>query len=360
LVAAIVVLVGGGPRILLAAGSLSEWVRPFTWSDALFTYERGLSGHRLPYFDTPFEYPPLLGFVSGVFSLLASGPVTYVVLWTVLLAASAAWCAHLLREAGVRRSLLYWSFTPQLLLLGTVNFDVLPVTLLAAASVAQRSGRELTAAAALAAGTATKLFPLAAAPIAALRDRRRLAAVLTFITIVGSAYLVTWFAPNSSAGGIARYATEIPPNLDSLWGLVERALVVAGLPPVFVLGFTLAGLAATYGFHVLPRARRAADPAVGFALATIVLLFWSRLYSPQYSLWILPFFALLPIGGRAFALLSVADVGVFFTIYPLTLVRRGGDDAASVALLGALAAFVVLRQVAIVMTWRSVLRMIPR
>lgn len=69
---------------------------------------------------------------------------------------------------------------------------------------------------------------------------------------------------------------------------------------------------------VMPRAARAADPAVGVALAAVALLFWTRLYSPQFSLWILPFFALLPLSRRALGALLLGDLAVFFTVYPLS------------------------------------------
>ena len=358
LAATLVVLAGGVPRILLASGALPDPLRGFVWSDPLFTYLRGLSGHRLPYRDTPFEYPPLLGALSGALSLISDSPTAYVVWWTVVLAAAAGACAYLLaRVAGERRAVGYWSLAPQLLLLSTVNFDVIPTTLLTLAAVAQRSGRELAASGALAAGTAAKLFPLASVPLALARDRGRVAATACFVTVAGVFYLASVFQPYSSASGLAFYATGIGSNLDSVWGLFERALKVAGLPAssLAVLALTTGGLAVTYVVQVFPRGLRAKDPVVSFALATVVLLFWSRLYSPQFSLWLLPFYALVPLPRRDFALLTAADVGVFLTVYPLTLVPRTPDDAASVGLLGALAAFVLLRHVAIVLTWRDLL-----
>jgi hypothetical protein len=106
---------------------------------------------------------------------------------------------------------------------------------------------------------------------------------------------------------------------------------------------------------VLPRSRRAHDPVVGFGLATVTLLLWSRLYSPQYSLWLLPFFVLLPLRVRSFVLLTIADVGVFFTIYPLTLVIDPSDPLRS-AFLAALFASVALRVVALILIWRDIAR----
>src|SRR6267378_2621374 len=121
--AATAVLIGGVPRVLLAAGTLPEVLRPFTWSDPLFTYVRGLSGHRLPYFDTPYEYPPLLGFGAGLFSWLAPNAVMYVALWTVALAFCAAVTAYLLAPFATRsRIAAAWALAPQLVIFGTLNF----------------------------------------------------------------------------------------------------------------------------------------------------------------------------------------------------------------------------------------------
>jgi len=122
-----------------------------------------------------------------------------------------------------------------------------------------------------------------------------------------------------------------------------------------VLALTYAAFAFTYVTLVLPRARRAHDPVVGFGLATVTLLLWSRLYSPQYSLWLLPFFVLLPLRARSFALLTIADVGVFFTIYPLTLVIDASDPLRTV-FLAALFAAVALRVVALIVLWRDIAR----
>src|SRR5439155_476488 len=83
------------------------------------------------------------------------------------------------------------------------------------------------------------------------------------------------------AGGIGRYAASIGANIDSVWGLAERALAALGVPDaaLVIVVVTTTGVVATYLLHVLPHARRASDPVLSFGLATTVLLFWSRLYS---------------------------------------------------------------------------------
>ncbi|HYK97995.1 MAG TPA: glycosyltransferase 87 family protein [Candidatus Acidoferrales bacterium] len=355
LAAAIVVMLGSLPRIMLAAGTLPDALRPFVWSDALFVYQRGLSSHRLPYLDAPFEYPPLIGGISALLSSLANGPLVFVAAWAVLVALAAGACAALLASVDARATWRYWVLAPQLLLLGTVNFDLIPALLMTVAVVTARARRDVIASTALALGAVAKFYPGASAPILIARSSNRLLATVVFTATLLVAYLPTVFRPFSGAAGLGFYLVGIRANLDSVWGSVERVLVGAGVPnaPLLVVVVTLVGLAVSYVALVVPRALRTADPARAFCLTTVALLLWSRLYSPQYSLWVLPFFVLLGVRGRVAATLAVADVMVFFTIYPLTLVRWRDDDPLVIVLLSLLVAAVLLRHFALWRTWRA-------
>jgi len=355
LTAACVVAVSVTPRILLAGGALPGALRPFVWSDALLTYERGLSGHRLPYVDTPFEYPPVVGILSGLFSLATDRAVVYVALWgLVLVVVAAATAAVLERAAGPRRTLAFFALTPQLVLLAGINFDLLATGLFAVAAIAARGRKETWSMAALALGTATKLFPAAAAPLAVIRGERKLLLAALFVAVLAVLYVPTSLGAGAgSSSTFGRYLAGIAPNLDSPWGLLSRALETAGFGAAntLVLAVTLLGLAVTYLVAVLPRARTA-DPVACYGFAVLTLVLWSRLYSPQYSLWMLPLFVMLPLGGRTFALLAVADTLVFVSIYPLTLVRWSGGEALPIALLGVLVIGVLLRHLALFASWR--------
>lgn len=359
LLAALAVGLSVLPRLLLATGALPEPLRPFVWSDPLFVYERGLTGHRVPYADTPFEYPPVIGLLSALFSLLASNGASFVALWGAVQILSAGLAAWLLAGAG-DPSTVRWRFAlaPQLLLLGALNFDLVAVAFLALALANARGGRDGRVVGALALGTATKLFPLAAAPVAVLRASRPARAAGIGIAVLGAAYLPAIIAGRSAGTSPLYYLAGIEANIDSPWGLVTRLGGALGITEarVVVTAVTLIGLAVTYALAVLPRSR-GADPVATFGLAVVATLLWSRLYSPQYSLWLLPFFALLPLGGRLFALLVSGDLLVFLSISPLTLVPWSGDDPRAVALLGALVVGVSLRLVAIVGIWRSMRRL---
>lgn len=363
-VAALVVGVSVTPRLLGAVGSLPHGLLELGWSDVLATWnDSRLPEHKLPYLDVPFAYPPVIGYLAGVISLLTGGYVGYAVLWGLVIAFAAAAGAYAFaRHAGPRRTLVYWACTPQLLLLSGINFDVLAAVLLGVAAIAARRGQDTRAGALLAIATATKLFPMVSAPahiwrIVATGDRRRaIATAVAFVGVLAVVYLPAALAPFPATRFVGAYAVGVTANIDSPWVLAEWLIGAIGIDGhLAVLGLTYAGFAITYLVLVLPRARVARDPAAVFGLATVTLLLWSRLYSPQYSLWLLPFFVLLPLRARSFVLLTIADVGVFFTIYPLTLVLEGSDPLRAV-FFAVLFAAVALRVVALIVIWRDIAR----
>lgn len=362
--AAAIVLVGAVPRLLVAGDALPEWLRPFIWSDVLLTWARGLSGGRLPYWDSYFEYPPLIGYLSALFSLAAPTGFAYVALWAVVQAAAAALTAVvLLAEGAGRRAVRAWVLAPELALLAPINFDVLPILALVLAVRWARASTSFRAVAAVALGTVAKLFPAAALPIVLLRSgwdaRAVVLRIALFAAVVAVAYAPAAAAPFSSLESIGRYSVGIGTNFDSIWGIVAGLLEVFGADPTgLILVISTVGLVVTYVAFVLPHARTARDPAAPIALAVFSVLLWSRLYSPQFSLWALPFFALLPLPGRALGLLMIADVAVFGSVYPLTLLPWTADDPVSALLFGVLAAGVVLRHVALAIAWLAARRVV--
>jgi hypothetical protein len=351
--------VGELPKILAALGALPEPLRWLGWSDLLATYvDRGLAGGQRPYFDVPFEYPPLIGYPAGLFAGIVTSPAAYLACWAIAIVAAGAITAALLaRESGARRALWRWALAPQLLVYAGMNIDLLPVGLTVISVIVARRRRVFGAMIALGLGAAAKLFPALAAPALIVRDGRR-APQLTavFVATVVIVFLPSVFAPYSSLSGVAYYAAGYEAGGIAVWGLVRAALDGLGVPNAanVILVVTAAGFAATYLFWVVPRSRRAADPAVGIGLAVIAVLFWSRLYSPQFSLWILPFFVLLPsLRRRTFALLAIADTLVFVGVSQLTLVQRAPLDVVTTAFVVVITVAVILRHVALIGMWRE-------
>lgn len=287
----------------------------------LWFFER-LSEGAVPYLDHPVEYPVLTGLWMWLASLPASSAGTFL-LWTglLLVVAAAGTAALLAVEVGIPRALAF-AAAPTLVVSGAVNWDLPAVFLATAGVVAHRRARDGLAGTLLGLGTAAKLFPglfLLPLTAAAWRQRGRRAGLTTAL-----AGAVAWWAVNvpvalAAPVGWLRFfelSRERPSDWDALTSVAMR--VTGWAPTVATLNLVTAFVFVAGAAGIAAVARR--DPPGTWHLAALpllaVFLLSSKVYSPQFSLWLLPLFALAFPGWRWFAAFSVADVAVTVTRFP--------------------------------------------
>ena len=350
---------------------LSQWVRvvlevlpePFTAYGHL-DIESILVGKRVlevhwPYWAFPFEYHPVIGWVTALLSYVAPHAVFLILAWGVIVAVAAGAVAWLLTHAvGARRTLVFWSLSPQLALFGGANFDAIAVLSIVAGASFFVRGRHARAGAALAAGTATKLFPALAAPplvISLWRSGARRsalalgAAALAALAILDGPAIV---APYSLLGsGVTPYGVATW-NLDSIWLPIAVGLGAFLDPSTIdrlVTGVSLLGLAITYAWLVLRPAWRGADPVWVGWIGVCAVLVWTRLYSPQYAIWLLPVFALYVPRPGLLGFMFVGDAVVFGAIFGFKGLGLRVADPDALPLIGLLIIGVIVRHVALVL-----------
>jgi hypothetical protein len=286
------------------------------YSDIAALYgARGLDGGNPWAGDVPLEYPPGTGLLAWAVSGLADTATGFLVLTGVVLAVAAAVATFLLaREVGWRRPLVLLA-GPVVWMAGAVNWDLVTVALAVAGLVAHRRGHDTWAGAWLGVGVATKLWPgllLVAVVPAAWRLRGRGAAVRTAGAAAGA-----WAALNvpvmlTSFDGWRRFLDlnrERVADWDSLWRLLgPRAGFEPGVPTLnLVVGIlTVVGVVGVMVATVrrLP-ARRWHE--AGLALV-VVFLVLGKVWSPQFTLWLLPLLALAWPGGGWVTAFTVAHV----------------------------------------------------
>jgi len=221
------------------------------------------------------------------------------------------------------RALLF-AAAPTLLIYAFVNWDLLAVALATAGTVAFLRRRDGWAGLLLGLGTAAKLYPaLLLLPFAAarLRERRRGHAA-RLLGLAAVAWLVVDLpfalgAPHAWST-FFRFNASRPVDWDSLWFVAcQRLQGGSGCS----WSPRLIDAAAAVAFAVLlvavwaVRARR--DPGferwtLAFPVVALFLL-TNKVYSPQYGLWLLPWFALALPDLRLFVAFEVTDVLVFVT-----------------------------------------------
>ncbi|MBA3691631.1 MAG: DUF2029 domain-containing protein [Actinobacteria bacterium] len=298
----------------------------------LLTTEQ-LAGGRLPFLDacTPVpdtrcdEYPVLTMYLMRVAGWISdtnyrgffAANVTLLWLCAVVVAVS------LYAMVGARA--LYLALAPTLLVYGTVNWDLFAVAFATAALLAFFGRRDILAGVLLGLGGSAKFYPLMLAlPLIAqrLQDREPDGAIRLGWATAGSWVAVNipfMIAAPSAWLTFFRFNSERCADFDSLWAIGWRHLHSGGGS---ACSETATINLASFGAFVLVigaawGARRHRYPdfsrwTLVFPLVAAFLL-TSKVYSPQYGLWLLPLFALALPSLRGFVAFSLADLSVFVT-----------------------------------------------
>lgn len=329
---------------LLKAPCLGSWedgrqYNRLCYSDVAALYgsgdrDRGLAEDRFPYVDGENEYPVLTGLAMWG-AAVPAGSYTSFFNWTALmLGAAALVTAGMLQRLAGPRALLF-ALAPTLAIYAFMSWDLVAVALATAATLAFLRGRDTSAGMLIGLGTAAKLYPallLLPFVVGRLRESRGEAA---YRVLSGrpddrrarAARLAGWAAgvwavvnlPFAILGferwsEFFRFNAARPADWDSLWYIASRHLEFRWDPGV-VNGLALAAFVGVAMILWLSTGRRLPPGdlwKLGFPLLVAFLL-TSKVYSPQYGLWLLPWFALALPNVWLFAAFQVADIAVFVT-----------------------------------------------
>jgi uncharacterized membrane protein len=270
------------------------------------------------------------------------------------------------------------------------QFDIFPAALALAAVYCYSRRRFSAAAAMLALGTLTKVYPLLLAPVFAIplwrrrsfADLRR-GAIAFFATTIVALLPLLIVAPTALRSFLG-YHTSRGIQIESTYGslvlVVDKlGLITAGIGMSFgswnvsglladaLVPISAVLLAAAVAWALIRVNRVAAagswelvDDTSVIALASLLVigcgLLASKVLSPQYLIWLLPFVPLVPAAARRTVWPLFVVIGILtYYIFPTNYIRLVYDDAATIAVL-------VLRNLLLVLfTWRCAreLRGIP-
>lgn len=280
--------------------------------------------------DGDLEYPVGTGlFVGAIASVVGSGQAFFRL--NALLLAVAALLGSLLLLALVedRRRVLLFALGSPLLLYAFHNWDLLAVTLMIGALLAYRNAADGSAGLLIGVGAASKLFPGALLPGLAMsrwRERGRAPvamigwAALGFLALNVPILLINppgWLFP-------WRFQSTRFPNFETSWYMIfhhgsggsasAESFWWRTFPEL--TGY-LSALLFLVGLAALLYAESKREDQRPYALAfgaMLIFLLTAKVYSPQFALWLLPFFALVRIPWYGYAAFLVTDAAVWFGI----------------------------------------------
>jgi uncharacterized membrane protein len=289
-------------------------------ADEVFPYVDGeLAGSELT--GGAIEYPVLTGVFMWASGLPVSTVNSYLIISAVLLAPFALVTTWLLWRMSGHRALL-WAAAPAIVLYAFHNWDLLVVAAVAGGLYAWWRGGPNWAAVAFGVGGALKMYPLMfLGPLALDCLWRKDVRGATKVVLTGAG---TWLGANlpfmiaNFDGWYATYGfhRQRVANFDSIWqfgwptwtaehtNLVTTSLLLGSFALILASSwFVGARRSGTYPFL-----------QTSASLLAAFLLF-NKVHSPQYTLWLLPFFVLLRVHIGWWIAYALADLAVYVGVF---------------------------------------------
>jgi len=265
------------------------------------------------------EYPVLTGIFMWATGLLVNDFNDYLRVSALLLAPFALATAALLARMTARRALM-WAAAPALALYAFHNWDLLAVCAAVVAIWMWWRDRHVAAAVAIGVGAVLKLYPLLLlAPLVLYVLSRSGLRRASRVAGAGVGTMVAFnlpFALINFDGWWATYEfhSNRTGNYDSIWTLGWPSLsaetlnlITLGLTAAFCLG------ALAWGWWKREGSIYPFLPVAGALVAAFLL--WNKVHSPQYTLWILPFFVLLRVRVGWWIAYSLVDLAVYVGVF---------------------------------------------
>ncbi|MBD3164667.1 DUF2029 domain-containing protein [Candidatus Woesearchaeota archaeon] len=317
------------------------------WSNKAF--EKGF-----PYADKFVEYPVIIGITMHLASRLGGNFYLYFhyIIFLACAIISTIYLYKLSEIMGTNKKYLFifWALAPSLLWFSFYNWDIIAVMFSILAVYYYKERKDILAAIFLSLGFSTKMYPVLFLFPVLLHRRFK-----DWIRI-GMAFLGTFLAVNAYFMinnftmwyGIYGFHSQRMPNPDSIWWIIMQFIPSLNVETVNTL--TLIIFAS--GYLIVNFKFRKKGFIFASFMSVFLFLLVNKVFSPQYLLWLLPFFALFGLNMIAFYLMEFLNLAVLFS----TLIHIFSFQEFTTALVYS-SVFVVLRH--IVLAYAFVKKIIP-
>mgnify|MGYP001616573554 CR=1 FL=1 len=327
-------LVGFFSAVFHGLGINNLLPRQIVYSDLIGFASKVLES--IPYINKQIEYPPITGLFIHLMGKLSGGEVGYYILSSFFLILFGAATTYLfykillarpkLSEGGEEKAhnrlLWFWIFSPALLFFFNFNWDVIAIFFIVAAFYLESKKKNNSAAAFLALGFSAKIFPaLFLVPLLIKTEKisEKIKALFSFLitTLAVNGYFI--FANFTNWSYFLRLNSERNSNPDSIWTIIRFLFGEIPIPTINLISGLLLIVSLAFVFW---KYREESFIKLSFA-ATLLFLIFNKVFTPQYVLWLLPFFVLLPeLKKNWFYLLNISGIAVLFSILPWFFIEK--------------------------------------
>jgi hypothetical protein len=296
----------------------SPFIQPSLYTDIMgFFWKDFAEAGRIPYLETDqtgrhFEYP----FLSGALSVLAwriGGDMAgfYLAYSAMVLASALAMAYSALRISGNPVHTIVYLVAPSLVVYGIYGYDVFLAALTALSVLAFIRGRYTTSAALLALGFHIKFLSILFLPYAMLRlhGRER----LKYLAVFGAVALPPVLAFPEAFRAVVEAQTGW--SLENAWYVHLFPDASAPVGPNQAPGLGTAVLFGTIGTLILYLyvLRTSLEPGRFMTLAAMSYLLFTPRYSPQTSIFLIPFLPASNILMPGFVLWELSNAAILLT-----------------------------------------------
>lgn len=278
---------------------------------------------KIPYLESQIEYPVITGFFIYLMWHFGKNLLGYAILTGVFLSLCSIVTTITLYKLcdllniSRQRLYLFFIFAPSLVIFGIYNWDIIAVMFTVLAVYSLYKNRYAWSALFLALGFNAKLFPVVLLPIMLLKTGIRNAVKMVTVFLAVFFILNGYFIINSFDVWKATYTFHAArePNIDSVWSFSSLSASTINIASLILF-------LASY-FILVYNHKKYDLITLGFASVLLFLIF-SKIFSPQYILWLLPFFVLSQnISKKTFYLLEFANLAVFFSSLQWIFASKG-------------------------------------
>ena len=272
----------------------------------------------LPYIDKLVEYPVITGMFIHLSSRSTAQLYMFLHYFVFLICAviTTIYLYKLSESLNTDKKFLFifWALSPGLLWFVYYNWDIIVVMFSTMALYYFNEKKDITGGILLGLGFAAKMYPIVfLLPI--LLHRKFIDWIKISVAVFGTFFLVnSYFIFTKFEGWLYTYFFHSirEPNIDTIWHLIQIVF-----PDLTVNMINMITLFLFAGIYVYMNLSLMKSHFIKTAfLSVLIFLIINKVFSPQFILWLLPFFAIYGLNLKQFYLLEGSNLAVLFTTIP--------------------------------------------